>query len=340
MEYSLSDELAACPGCGNTVRHLDYIPARRRKPDGKLVIFISGCDGCGMIFVNPPPSSGEVAAYYAEDGQWMKLNPEWAQELPVPQPTNVARIPDHKAGQNVAATVVVNARRVFGPNAGVKFLDFGCGRGQLMDQLAPYGFDCSGLDPATRAVVTRYPMLDALPTPPTFDAIAAIHVLEHTSNPLAVLENLRNALKRPGLLVFGSPTIDDLWQHRKKRYVMNEIRHLNGFTRHSLSALLSKAGFRALEFYAGTKPARFRCAAVTDDNPPQVANPLAAAEEAFRRFRETEPGWNPALGVRQNAWVYNEALMKEEKEARQWPARLRSVTRRAIAALRAARPVS
>jgi SAM-dependent methyltransferase len=267
----------------------------------------------------------------------MKLKPEWAQELPVRKHTSANAIPDDAAGREADTTVVVNARRIFGAKAGLKFLDFGCGRGKLMDQLTPHGFDCSGLDPATKGVVTRYPMLDALPTVPTFDVIAAIHVLEHTPNPLGVMQDIKKALKRPGLFVFGSPTLNNLWEHRKKRYVMNELRHLNGFTRLSLSALLSKAGFRVVEFYTGTTPARFRCAAVIDDNPPALENPLAEAEEAFRLYRETEPGWNPALGLRENAWIYNEALRNERKgkeAARKWPARLRSLKRLALTALR------
>jgi hypothetical protein len=110
--------------------------------------------------------------------------------------------------------------------------------------------------------------------------------------------------------VFGSPTINELWEHRQKEYVLDEVEHITGYTRRSLTALLARAGFRAVEFYPGTKPGRFRRAAVVDDNPPSIEEPLAEAIGAFRRYRETDPRWNPAVSVRENAARYNQVLCR------------------------------
>ena len=69
---------------------------------------------------------------------------------------------------------------------------------------------------------------------------------EHIANPLATLSlPFASHLRNPGLLLLGTPSINRLWEHRQKAYVLNELVHLSGYSQRSMTALLAKAGFQA-----------------------------------------------------------------------------------------------
>lgn len=312
QEFRLKDELLACPSCSSgRIRQLDFVRSQRRK--GNYIIFVSGCDDCGSIFVNPPPNASQIEAYYSEDGDWKKK--KGYEELESKSGPSAENITDENIGKSSVHTIVAHARKIFGPTLdGLEVLDFGCGRGQLLDRLRPYGFETFGLDPAMTNLVTRHRMLTELPTDRVFAVISAIHVLEHVPNVLETLTQLRRALRPGGLFVCGMPALDDLEIHREKRYVANKEQHISAFTRRSLSALLARAGFQAVAFYPGAKAHRFRCAAVWSDNPERVESPLQDAERAFRLYRETEPDWRPEFGslsVRQLAYLANASRHEE-----------------------------
>src|SRR5687768_8229624 len=113
MTYALPNELADCAGCGAAVRHIDYVPASRHERQGKQVHFISGCDSCGSIFVNPPPPDDEVNVYYGEGGGWLeKQSPEWGKELST-SISQTRQFSDSDSAKSFVAATIVHARRLF-----------------------------------------------------------------------------------------------------------------------------------------------------------------------------------------------------------------------------------
>lgn len=318
-QYRIEDELTACPSCSSrNIKHLDYIRGRRVRTTNEHVLFETGCDDCGAIFVNPSPPSEKLNAYYSEEGGWNEK--KGYEELEQEGGWAARIVKESEAGKSNVHTIIAHARMAFGTDLnGRSILDFGCGRGQLLDKLAPFGLETYGLDPATTTMVTRHRMLTELPAEPTFDIVSAIHVLEHVPAPLQTLKELRSVLRPNGLFVCGMPALDGLREHRKKRYVVNKDQHISVYTRRSLSSLLAIAGFQAVAFYPGMKPQRFRCAALWSDNPEPVTDPLRDAEEEIRAFRETEPAWLPemaALSTRELAYLENVRLGLEDQEIR------------------------
>ena len=109
-------------------------------------------------------------------------------------------------------------------------------------------------------------------------------------DPMPTLIGLRQAIKMGGVLFCGVPTLDNLAIHGKKKYCINRRYHFSGFTRRSLSTLLARAGFNAVEFSASKGPHCMRCVAVPADDAVVIPDPLRDARKAFAAYRQTQRG--------------------------------------------------
>ncbi len=102
---------------------------------------------------------------------------------------------------------------------GGRFLDVGCGSGDMVAAMACLGMESEGVEPsryaATKATeaglkVTCGLLHDAAFPNAAFDAVSMFHVLEHTPDPIEVLRECRRILKPGGELVIGVPNFDSL----------------------------------------------------------------------------------------------------------------------------------
>lgn len=103
--------------------------------------------------------------------------------------------------------------------SGACVLDFGCGRGDLVEMGRRHGFRIVGADtfqtPDTRAIARKkcgaliYDMVDGrLPFPDaSFDAVAANQVFEHVADLALALREIARVLRSGGVLVALFPTI-------------------------------------------------------------------------------------------------------------------------------------
>jgi SAM-dependent methyltransferase len=122
-----------------------------------------------------------------------------------------------------------------------KLLDVGCGTAWLAEHFDDYtGIDASP-DAAARAaerdrnVITvdadaGFPFDDA-----TFDAVIMKDLLEHVSNPVAVVREARRVLKPGGRVFASSPDA--------QRWVWDDYTHVRPFTRKSYRLLFADNGF-------------------------------------------------------------------------------------------------
>lgn len=121
----------------------------------------------------------------------------------------------------------------------IKVLDFGSGRGELMEMLRTAGFDAYGVDPDPKCVElsARYgravrgsvsDLHNHFP-PKFFDAVCALHVLEHVECPLECVRRLMEFVK--SYFVFSVPNLCTpvrMEYRRRPRIPVNEG-HLYGW---------------------------------------------------------------------------------------------------------------
>ena len=207
------------------------------------------CTSCGLVFVWPRPTQGELAALYSAG--------------------------DYHAEVNEAERRHAFARRLrqierLAPRRG-RILDVGCSKGYFLEAARASGWDAVGIELNEKAASeARAKGLDvrhgdlvggaSLPRVAEFDAgsfdvVTLFDVLEHTGEPRAMLAACRRLLRPSGLLVVTTPDIGGLlprltyalfgwtlgaWDHP------TPPGHLVQFSRRTLRRALEGAGFETV----------------------------------------------------------------------------------------------
>lgn len=139
-------------------------------------------------------------------------------------------------------------------NTPASILDYGCGDGRLTEALAAASQNTSvtgadfARDPPEGFVVAGYTSYEALAaSKATFDAIICRHVLEHTDEPQSELAKLKTLLAPGGSLFIEVPNVYCPWSWILGKYwdAWYTPFHRIHFSRQSLNATLTTAGFRA-----------------------------------------------------------------------------------------------
>jgi hypothetical protein len=265
---------------------------------------LSLCRGCGVRFVNPRPSNELLSAFYDRD-DYECHDPNFAAATaPRGEGARLRILREHGAGGALC--------------------DFGPGAGHLLRAAKAEGWEVCGVEAGAVARhrlgeegFTIYPDLLRLPRDLGVRTLTMVHVLEHLTEPLAVLAHVRELLTQFGAGVFyvEVPNADSLrarlavsplkplWTHAPERYLAFPI-HLLYFNQRSLRLLLTSAGFRVIEMgtlglgveelFAGRANGTGTAAARAESAPPQKqrekpASLLQPAKEfiksSFSRFR-------------------------------------------------------
>jgi len=284
--YQAPHERTQCPACASTRLDVLGVHKLEKAIENRKSALISGCQACGLVFVNPPPSDEDLLARYAPAGEWARHRSEPVEPSPV----------DHKKAGSGSWPRLFDAVRaefdVTSPPAGSRVLDFGCGRGKLLDVLQACGWETFGIEPASDAAFQRHHRLIAIPTTPTFDLIVAHHVLEHVAEPLALLKQLAAACQPGAFLLVAVPRLDTLPVHRDYTYVISRV-HVTSYTATCLAGLLGRAGFSTVEaprdevMIAGGRRTTARLRMLAQRVPHEVplpVRPLDPARAALRAY--------------------------------------------------------
>ncbi|MDA7840049.1 class I SAM-dependent methyltransferase [Luminiphilus sp.] len=160
-------------------------------------------------------------------------------------------------GKNVTAPRLEdNIRRTveFGSHIrGKNWLDFGCGLGGMLDELAAEAAWAAGLEPnlerATIVAGKGHKVVTNLDdvSDGSIDIITMFHVLEHLTNPVQTLASLRRVLSPRGRLLIEVPHARDalfaLYDCDAFKRFTFWSEHLVLHTRQSLAILLKAAGY-------------------------------------------------------------------------------------------------
>jgi SAM-dependent methyltransferase len=285
------EEARACPACRSSrITLLDAFTVPKT-PEGRRVAFISGCHGCGILFVNPLPTTEQLEHYYSDEGTWAARQAERAKEPPGAAPG--PRRPDR----------LLSALERYVPQLAApgKVLDFGCGDGKFLNRMKARGWTTWGIEPSTDAAFRKHQRLTEVPQDQSFDFVVLNHVLEHLLDPLDTLQRLAGSLHEGGILFVSTPRLDTLPEHRDIRYCLSGHRHVVSFSETCLRGLLARAGFDTIaridapeldQAFTAGKPLRLRVVAARSSKPLALpARPLAAARRALEGYAAAEHGW-------------------------------------------------
>jgi SAM-dependent methyltransferase len=245
------------------------------------------CCRCGLVYLNPRPSKDLLGSYYPTvyyPPVLEKVRPQLQQQAkkfsakmkrwvleeyygyPLVSPVGWSRMlrrillwPDKTLRE-------LKGRHPLPWRGEGKVLDIGCGAGgnlkTLQDQgWEPYGIEISEVASAhARGLLTgniHTGTLESAPFPlKKFDLVLMSHSLEHLPSPTDALRRVNQFLKDDGLLVVSVPNANSLEYKLFGRwwFQLDPPRHFYHFDKRSLSAYLTKTGFRLTRFQSGVRP--------------------------------------------------------------------------------------
>jgi SAM-dependent methyltransferase len=137
---------------------------------------------------------------------------------------------------------------------GLRLLDVGAGSGPLVEEALALGMDAEGVEPSTslcaEAIRRKLPVHHGvLPHPLVrgpFDVVTLIDVIEHVTDPLALVQSAVAAAKRDGMVVVVTPDVNSIPARILKwRWWHFRVAHVGYFSHRTLEHLCGRAGLAA-----------------------------------------------------------------------------------------------
>ena len=261
----------ACPICGSherTLAHEDIQDWTFYCAPGKWNYW--DCLNCKSLYLDPRPTRAQIgdayAQYYSHSpsarGYFIRAIKErmknecWSKSLNA----NIEpRFHFPKLLNGMTSMIGKNLKVPFGwellatlPKG--RFMDVGCGNGQVVDVASQLGWDAMGLEIDPEAVLSArrsglnivegsYEKLSEYKQ--EFDCIFCSHVLEHVHDPRNMLAKLKSAIKIGGVLIISLPnSLSTLRRHFGNDWRGLEApRHLSIPSETELVQLLEEQGF-------------------------------------------------------------------------------------------------
>jgi 2-polyprenyl-3-methyl-5-hydroxy-6-metoxy-1,4-benzoquinol methylase len=243
--------LARCPVCLN--EHFSYQFTHAGLP-------IVRCDGCSLLLRNPQPSETELEAIYGE-GYFLGTSANGGEDR---YEEEFARLK-----QATAAGYLDRVERYLGWDAagrrGRRLLDLGSGLGDLLVEAQARGYDVEGVEYSASSVARANARLGASvvrqgtietagPDEGSCDVCMLGDVIEHTRDPMRVLDHVWRVLKPGGAIFVATPSLDS-WSARllRERWMEFKAEHLFFFDSATLESALVRAGFEHIRIARGRK---------------------------------------------------------------------------------------
>ncbi len=242
-------EYVNCDLCGRD--SADLLSQVKGKVTGYL-FNIMRCRDCGLVYVNPRISrEGSNLLYdrFYFEGKHADHSIDYVADLVTPD-SHESRL---KRG---ISRRILEIMRGFGSPGG-RFLDLGCGNGQLLGMMSRAGFSVCGVDisPASCAIARGQGFEvycgditdNILPhAPGSFDVIAAIEVLEHLHSPGKCLQRVAQLLRPGGLFYYTTGNADRMKVMGKDwSYIIPES-HIYYFSPRTISLYFGKVSLQVL----------------------------------------------------------------------------------------------
>ena len=323
--HRVPSETRHCPACsGSRLRLLEPISLYHSKHESRTG-FATGCEDCGLLFVNPPPDPESLKAFYSPEGTWGSSHERRNEALERRARRALAgyrKINQRRRARHVLLEALDAVAPIFTPPTDARALDFGCGDGKLLNGLQEEGWQTYGIEPSSDVAFLRHHRLEDLPAEPSFDLVILHHVLEHVARPLDLLQRLAGAMRAGGALFISVPRLDTLPHHGDFSYAINGRTHIVSFTEDCLRELLRRSGLEMVATLSDSeldaqlsdgKPLRLRVVALNSGRlPPRATRPLDAARRTLAGYRRRNPAsrsWLEShLPVRARAYWMNRGI--------------------------------
>jgi SAM-dependent methyltransferase len=286
VAYHVPGESACCPSCGSrAITHLEPLAFPNAPAVGWRVGFISGCTRCGLLFANPTPTMQALDEIYSDSGDWGRSR----------QDEHEDRVSRGRL-EELFAPMTPHLDAVHPPQ-GARVLDFGCGLGGMLDSLAEHGWITAGIDPATKVAFRRHREYLEVPDEPQFDLVILHHVLEHVTEPLAILQRLARATRPGGFILISVPNLDAASEHGEKEYCIRSRIHVTAYSTRALEWLCARTGFRVMAARGDGRDSRRQVVVARREVEPVAGpdDPLAAAKAALEAYGRRHPSASAPL---------------------------------------------
>ena len=195
---------------------------------------ICNCTKCGLKFTNPRPAAEAIAPYYDF--------PEYFSHDD--KAKNLTQFLYQKVRKYAVAKKVKHLNNLR-PSKG-KYLDYGCGTGELLTKAKEEGWKVKGIEPNGKARKLAnsklkgkvYESIDELPKEASFDIITLYHVLEHVHLLRKTVKKLIKHLKSNGYIIIAVPNPDsnDAIKYKDHWAGWDVPRHLYHFNHKSIES--------------------------------------------------------------------------------------------------------
>lgn len=228
------------------------------------------CCSCGLVFIDPQPSTETIAEMYSE-----AYFTVCSETCGAHGPATYMEMAAAGAAERSRSAIELDAqlRGVLGGGPG-RLLEVGCGPGFFLAAMRELGWEARGLEISSFGVrhareelaldVVQGQVDPAHFEPSSFEAVFLGDVLEHLPRPLESLQILRGFLRPGGVIAVAVPSTLNLlsarigmgifrWRRRFKTLTIPPY-HLFEYTPRTLSRMMAVAGFEMRGIRQSTVP--------------------------------------------------------------------------------------
>jgi len=265
-------EEVPCPACASDAGRVAFTARGWASNRADLVFAYRRCGGCGALYLSPRVAATAIASFYP---------PGY-----------------HPSGEGADGAGQVATLERMGAAPPPTLLDWGCGRGGLVEALARRGVDAYGYEPfdpvGAPSARIKHRLDDVEALLPRMQAVTMLDVLEHLYEPAQVLTTI--ARRSDADVIVSVPRGDhpEVDMFRGHAFVVQAPTHLFLPTRLSLARLAARAGYAVewlpdldTEFWRGDWRLFFGASTFPAQRPratDRAANQLARLVAAIHRW--------------------------------------------------------